>query len=116
MDLSFGQKTKPVMPHVSVFCLRFIGCVLLGRGWDGMGDEMGVAEKLSSVLGVCLVMMSCVMLSILLYELLCISDLQSGLLSLPSIIHSVSLELAHTQTHTRAHARAHTVSPPTESL
>lgn len=63
---------------------------------------MGVAQRLSSVLGVCPVMMSCVMLSILLYELLCISDSQSGLLSLPSIIHSVS----------SVSARTHTLSPP----
>lgn len=65
-------------------------------------DGMGVAERLGWVLGVCPVMMSCVTLSILLYELLCISQPQSGLLSLPSIIHNVSLELAytHTQTHT----------------
>lgn len=52
--------------------------------------------------------MSCVTLSVLLHELLCISDPQSGLLSLPSIIQCLCRVSA------RAHARthAHIPSPP----
>lgn len=95
-----GRKQSPafvMMPHVSVLSAFHWTCAA--------GDGMGWEGQRGSVLGVCPLMMSCVMLSILLYELLCISDPQSGLLSLPSIIQYLFRVSTRTHTYRLPHGK-----------
>lgn len=62
------------MSFNEIFIAVAVRCRGGGRGW---------------FLGVCRAVMSCVISSCLFYELLCISVVQPGLLSPPSIIQSV---------------------------